>query len=79
MFLAPDVIIFVRQYLLIFHHTLMVIFKTLIQGFLVGKFYISFPDSISSRFMQPIIPEDERSKEPLDTERIIYHPDMIKA
>ena len=29
--------------------------------------------------MQPIIPEDERSKEPLDTERIIYHPDMIKA
>jgi len=29
--------------------------------------------------MQPIIPEDERSKEPLDTERIIYHPDMIRA
>jgi predicted RNA-binding protein len=29
--------------------------------------------------MKTIIPEDERSSEPLDTERIIYHPDMVKA
>ncbi|HEY3363357.1 MAG TPA: queuine tRNA-ribosyltransferase containing PUA domain protein, partial [Methanosarcina sp.] len=29
--------------------------------------------------MKPIIPEDERSKEPLDTDRVIYHPDMIRA
>ena len=29
--------------------------------------------------MKPIIPEDERSQEPLDTDRIIYHPDMIRA
>jgi len=27
----------------------------------------------------PIIPENERSTEPLDTERLIYHPDMIRA
>jgi len=27
----------------------------------------------------PIIPEHERSDEPLDTEQIIYHPDMKKA
>lgn len=29
--------------------------------------------------MKPIIPEDERSSEPLDNERIIYHPDMVRA
>ncbi|APH38394.1 DUF5591 domain-containing protein [Methanohalophilus halophilus] len=29
--------------------------------------------------MPPIIPENERSDEPLDTERLIYHPDMIRA
>lgn len=29
--------------------------------------------------MKPIIPENERSSEPLDTERIIYHPDMVRA
>ena len=29
--------------------------------------------------MKPIIPENERSKEPLDTDRVIYHPDMIRA
>ena len=29
--------------------------------------------------MAPIIPENERSKEPLDTERLIYHPDMKRA
>ncbi|ABE52970.1 DUF5591 domain-containing protein [Methanococcoides burtonii] len=29
--------------------------------------------------LKTIIPEDERSKEPLDTERLIYHPDMIRA
>ncbi|WNY27557.1 DUF5591 domain-containing protein [Methanolapillus ohkumae] len=29
--------------------------------------------------MSRIIPEEERSAEPLDTENIIYHPDMIRA
>lgn len=29
--------------------------------------------------MKPIIPENERSAEPLDTEMIIYHPDMKRA
>ena len=29
--------------------------------------------------MKLIIPENERSKEPLDTDRVIYHPDMIRA
>jgi predicted RNA-binding protein len=29
--------------------------------------------------MPIIIPEDERSDEKLDTERVIYHPDMIRA
>lgn len=29
--------------------------------------------------MKPIIPENERSTEPLDTEMIIYHPDMKRA
>ncbi len=29
--------------------------------------------------MPTIIPEDERSNEPMDTERVIYHPDMLKA
>jgi predicted RNA-binding protein len=29
--------------------------------------------------MKSIIPEDERSKESLDTDRVIYHPDMIRA
>ncbi len=30
-------------------------------------------------FIQPIIPEAERSQEPLDTDKIIYHPDMLRA
>jgi predicted RNA-binding protein len=30
-------------------------------------------------FMEPIIPEAERSQEPLDTDKIIYHPDMLRA
>ncbi|ADI73127.1 conserved hypothetical protein [Methanohalobium evestigatum Z-7303] len=29
--------------------------------------------------MEPIIPEDERSDKPLDTDEIIYHPDMKRA
>lgn len=29
--------------------------------------------------MEPIIPEAERSPEPLDTDKIIYHPDMLRA
>lgn len=29
--------------------------------------------------MKPIIPENERSAEPLDTDMIIYHPDMKRA
>jgi predicted RNA-binding protein len=29
--------------------------------------------------LKPIIPENERSAEPLDTEMIIYHPDMKRA
>jgi len=29
--------------------------------------------------LKPIIPENERSTEPLDTEMIIYHPDMKRA
>lgn len=29
--------------------------------------------------MKPIIPENERSNEALDTERIIHHPDMVRA
>ncbi|MDK2834269.1 MAG: hypothetical protein PWP63_1356 [Methanolobus sp.] len=29
--------------------------------------------------MTPIIPEDERSGIPLDTDELIYHPDMIRA
>jgi len=29
--------------------------------------------------MDPIIPENERSSEPLDTAQLIYHPDMIRA
>ncbi|AFV25017.1 hypothetical protein Mpsy_2817 [Methanolobus psychrophilus R15] len=29
--------------------------------------------------MTPIIPENERSNIPLDTEELIYHPDMIRA
>lgn len=29
--------------------------------------------------LKTIIPEYERSNEPLDTERLIYHPDMIRA
>ncbi|WP_406662456.1 DUF5591 domain-containing protein [Methanolobus sp. ZRKC3] len=29
--------------------------------------------------MTPIIPENERSSEPLDTAQLIYHPDMIRA
>ena len=29
--------------------------------------------------MSRIIPEDERSSEPLDTENIIHHPDMVRA
>ncbi len=31
------------------------------------------------KLMKPIIPEAERSQEPLDTDRVIYHPDMIRA
>jgi predicted RNA-binding protein len=30
-------------------------------------------------FMEPIIPEAERSPETLDTDKIIYHPDMLRA
>jgi predicted RNA-binding protein len=29
--------------------------------------------------LKPIIPENERSSEPLDTDMVIYHPDMIRA
>ncbi|TGC06657.1 DUF5591 domain-containing protein [Methanolobus halotolerans] len=29
--------------------------------------------------MTPIIPENERSSKPLDTDELIYHPDMIRA
>jgi predicted RNA-binding protein len=34
---------------------------------------------IALKLMKPIIPEAERSQEPLDTDRVIYHPDMIRA